>query len=257
MVPTRAADRAHGPGRVFAPQRTAPEDGQGQGGARGEVHGRVPEMPSPQAAGAQVFAMDAGEDVGEAPAAEPPPPLREVGPQAGLGRHGGIGYELVLSVTMPQSGDEVVDRVLAAYLKGVEERRVQEEKDKEKEKAKTRNKIIPDVRGADPSRAGGGTGPRVIPPRRIPERIKQQLVDVPVHSPPQVRTSERIQEQTPGSGLQVFLGSVFRSELRSRTSMFPSRRLSLRSEFPSTLRSRSPMSPCSWLFLRSEFPSEL
>ena len=32
-------------------------------------HGQVPEHPTPQAAGAQHFAMDAGEDVGEAPAA--------------------------------------------------------------------------------------------------------------------------------------------------------------------------------------------
>ena len=45
------------------------------------LHGQVPEHPTPQAAGAQHFAMDAGEDVGEAPAAGRPAPLLEVLPQ--------------------------------------------------------------------------------------------------------------------------------------------------------------------------------
>ena len=45
------------------------------------LHGQVPEHPTPQAAGAQHFAMDAGEDVGEALAAGRPAPLLEVLPQ--------------------------------------------------------------------------------------------------------------------------------------------------------------------------------
>ena len=62
-------------------------------------------------------------------------PLREVGPQVKMERHGGIGYELVLFAGhAARRGDEVVDRVLAAYLQGVEERRVQVEVEKEKEK---------------------------------------------------------------------------------------------------------------------------
>ena len=52
-------------------------------------------LPPPQAAGARYCAMDADEDEGEAPAAERPPPLREVRPQAGAGRHGGIGSDLL------------------------------------------------------------------------------------------------------------------------------------------------------------------
>ena len=51
------------------------------GGARDAQYGRVPEDALPQAAGARYFAMDAGEDVGEAPAAERPAPLLEVRPQ--------------------------------------------------------------------------------------------------------------------------------------------------------------------------------
>ena len=51
------------------------------GGARDELHGHAPEDAPPQAAGAQHFAMDAGEDVGEAPAAGRPAPLLEVLPQ--------------------------------------------------------------------------------------------------------------------------------------------------------------------------------
>ena len=51
------------------------------GGARDVLYGRVPKDALPQAAGAQYFAMDAGEDVGEAPAARRPAPLLEVLPQ--------------------------------------------------------------------------------------------------------------------------------------------------------------------------------
>ena len=50
-------------------------------GARDAQYGRVPEDALSQAAGARYFAMDAGEDVGEAPAAERPAPLLEVRPQ--------------------------------------------------------------------------------------------------------------------------------------------------------------------------------
>ena len=91
----RAAHAAYAPGHVSAPRRPkGTDDGQERGrGARVEVHGRVPEDASLQAAVAQYFAMDAGEDTGQAPAAERPSPLREVGPQARVGRHGGIGFE--------------------------------------------------------------------------------------------------------------------------------------------------------------------
>ena len=59
-----------------APRRqTIPRAG---GWERVALHGQVPEHPTPQAAGAQHFAMDAGEGVGEAPAAWRPAPLLEV-----------------------------------------------------------------------------------------------------------------------------------------------------------------------------------
>ena len=54
------------------------------GGARDVLFGCVPEDATPQAAGARYFAMDAGEDVGEAPAARRPALLLEVLP-AGAG----------------------------------------------------------------------------------------------------------------------------------------------------------------------------
>ena len=60
--------------------------------------------------------MDAGEDVGEAPAAGRPAPLMEVLPQVGLGRHGGIGYELVLASALPQ-GYQEAETSLPAFLK--------------------------------------------------------------------------------------------------------------------------------------------
>ena len=57
------------------------------GWERVALHGQVPEHPTPQAAGAQHFAMDAGEDVGEAPAAGRPAPLLEVRPQVRVQQH--------------------------------------------------------------------------------------------------------------------------------------------------------------------------
>ena len=82
VVATRAADGGCSPGHVPAPQRaTGTGDGQDGGGARDELHGYAPEDAPPQAAGAQHFAMDAGEDDGEAPAAGRPAPLLEVLPQ--------------------------------------------------------------------------------------------------------------------------------------------------------------------------------
>ena len=99
------------------------------GGARVEVHSRVPEdavpPPPPQAAGAQYFAMNADEDEGMAPAAGRPAPFPEVLPQAGLGRHGGVGYELVLANAVPQLGVELdaeqhsVVRMVSLWSQGV------------------------------------------------------------------------------------------------------------------------------------------
>ena len=174
------------------------------------------------------YEMETGED-GSAPAAGRPAPLMEVLPQAGLGRHGGIGFELVLSNTVPQlKGEEDVtdrgpaEKFLPVFLKRVKEK----EKRREKEKAMTRKvtaQEIPEVQGGAPSRmitpqernskriAGqepqaipqerisegiGEKVPRVIPPRRISERIQKQIVDAPEQSTSQMQTSERIQEQT-------------------------------------------------------------
>ena len=64
-------------------------------------------MPPPQAAGAQFFSL--GDDDVEAPAAMRPAPLDEVRPQMGYKRHCGSGFELVLDVTVPQLGRELVE----------------------------------------------------------------------------------------------------------------------------------------------------
>ena len=125
------------------------------GGRRVEVHGRVPEDASPQAAGARYFAMDAGEDTGQAPAAERPSPLREVGPQAGVGRHGGIGFEPVLSTAVPRvMEDEALDPGVLIFLRVMKEE-ADEKEEKEKEKVMTRKvtvQEIPEVQGGVPSR---------------------------------------------------------------------------------------------------------
>ena len=83
-------------------QRTA----RAGGGPRDVLHGRVPEHvppPPPQAASARYFAMDAGEDVGEAPAAGRPAPLLEVLPQEQVQRRTVEQIvDLVLEVPMLQ-----------------------------------------------------------------------------------------------------------------------------------------------------------
>ena len=130
----------------------------------------------------------------------------EVQPQAGLGRHGGIGYELVLASAVPQGVWEA-ETALHAFLKGEKEK--EEAKAKEKEKAATRKvtvQAIPEVQGGAPSRVatpqernskrtGGGKVPRVIPPRRISERIHEQSVGGPGQATPQRQISERTAEQ--------------------------------------------------------------
>ena len=126
----------------------------------------------------------------------------EVQPQTGLGRHGGIGFELVLSFAVPQGVWEA-ETALHAFLKGKKEK--EEAKEQEKKKAMTRKvtvQAIPEVQGGASSRAaphqermGGGKVPRVIPPRRISERIHEQIVDVPGLNTPQMHISKRIEEQ--------------------------------------------------------------
>ena len=54
--------------------------------------------------------MTLGRTRGEAPAAVRPSPLPEVLPQAGIGRHCGSGYELVLNAIVPQLGRGVVEK---------------------------------------------------------------------------------------------------------------------------------------------------
>ena len=71
-------------------------------------------MSSPQAAGARTFAMDAGEDVGEAPAAERPAPLLEVLPQEWVQRRtveqiDPVPVVPMLHVFVPQMVEQLVD----------------------------------------------------------------------------------------------------------------------------------------------------
>ena len=89
----------------------------------------------------------------EAPAAGRPAPLMEVQPQEGLGRHGGIGYELVLSNAVPQGVWEA-EMALHAFLKGEKEK--EEAKEREKKKALTRKVTVqafPEVQGGASFRA--------------------------------------------------------------------------------------------------------
>ena len=85
------------------------------GGPRVALHGHVPEHVPPQAAGAQYFAMDTGEDVGDAPAAERPAPLLEVLPQVWVQRRtveqivDPVPVVPMLHVLVPQMVEQLVD----------------------------------------------------------------------------------------------------------------------------------------------------
>ena len=88
--------------------------------------------------------------------------LSEVLPLSGLGRHGGIGYELVLSSAVTQ-GYQEAETTLPAFLK----------REREKEEAREREKVmnrkvtvqeIPEVQGGAPSRVA-------IPQERTSEQL--------------------------------------------------------------------------------------
>ena len=78
-------------------------------------HGQVPEHPTPQAASAQHFAMDAGEDFGEAPAAGRPALLLEVLPQERVQQRtveqivDPVPVVPLLHVFVPQMVEQLVD----------------------------------------------------------------------------------------------------------------------------------------------------
>ena len=113
MVATRAADGGSSPGHVPTPQR--PTGARTGRGARDELHGHAPEDALPQANGARYFAMDAGEDVGEAPAAGRPAPLLEVLPQERVQQRTAeqivdpVPVVPLLHVFVPQMVEQLVD----------------------------------------------------------------------------------------------------------------------------------------------------
>ena len=125
--------------------------------------------------------MDTGEDVEEVPAAERPPPSREVGPQPGDRRHGSIGYELVLSTTVPRvMEDEAWDPGVLIFLRAMkEEADEKEEKETGKKKQKGGAQVIPSRWISERILERTAPVPKVIPPRRISERIQKQNVAVP------------------------------------------------------------------------------
>ena len=117
MATARASERRNGPCRDDPPHSsTETDDGKG----RGEIaccttRPRSGACPPPQAAGAQYFAMDAGEDVGEAPAAERPAPLLEVLAQEWVQRRtveqivDPVPVVPMLQVFVPQMVEQLVD----------------------------------------------------------------------------------------------------------------------------------------------------
>ena len=99
-------------------------------GARGRARGEEEDeedyakgqtTPPPNAAATVYYPLTDDEGGGLA-AGERPPPLVEVRPQGQLGRHTGIGYELVLNPVLPPlgGGEEVPEVRAAAFSRAVD-----------------------------------------------------------------------------------------------------------------------------------------
>ena len=129
------------------------------GWERVALHGQVPEHPTPQAAGAQHFAMDAGEDVGEAPAAGRPAPLLEVLPQERIQQR---TAEQIVD-TAPQTVEQLVEAPTIVSLIDVIRQPVEQPVD-------------------IPVRAWSGTGGRLqgFLPRQYSSSSVEQIADIPV-----------------------------------------------------------------------------
>ena len=111
MVATRAAVDRCGPGHVLSPlSPTGTEDGQGQGGGeRDEEHGGGPEDPPPEEPGTQYYGLDDDDSVPELSGGRPGPVLDPGLSVAGMGRHTGEAFELVLDPVVPQLGRDIME----------------------------------------------------------------------------------------------------------------------------------------------------
>ena len=85
---------------------------------------------TPPPAGTQHFKLDDEDSVPEL-GGTLPDRLVDVRPQMGARRHGGIGYELVLSTAVPLLDPQEAEHAVSAFLRAVNE--VEEEKEKEKD----------------------------------------------------------------------------------------------------------------------------
>ena len=75
------------------------------GGAREDVHGEAPdEAPPPEEPGTQYYGLDDNDSVPELSGGRPGPVLDPGPPVAGMGRHTGEAFELVLDPVVPQLG---------------------------------------------------------------------------------------------------------------------------------------------------------
>ena len=85
--------------------------------------------------------MDTGEDDGSAPAAERPAPLLEVLPQAGLRRHTGEAFELVLDPVVPQLGRDLAEQTSQELVRLIYETLMEVEREKSKSGSRSSNKM--------------------------------------------------------------------------------------------------------------------
>ena len=148
------------------------------GGGGNELHytAKFRNIPPLQAAGAQHFAMDAGEDVGEAPAAGRPAPLLEVLPQERVQQRTAeqivdpVPVVPLLHAFVPQMVESLVD-ILAPLDFRVAEQVI------EVPKIVCPPRRNVDLQGFPPRQSS--TAP-CFPLERISEQTVEQIVDIPV-----------------------------------------------------------------------------
>ena len=93
-----------------------PEKARAGGRVREELHGEAPEELPLQEPGTQYYAMTPEDWCVPELGGGRPAPVLEPRPPEGMGRHTGVGYEVLLDVRVPKMGAQDAERALPAFL---------------------------------------------------------------------------------------------------------------------------------------------
>ena len=113
-----------------------------RGGARVDVHGEAPdEAPPPEEPGTQYYGFDDNDSVPELSGGRPGPVLDPGPPVAGMGRHTGEAFELVLDPVVPQLGRDLAEQTSQELVCLIFETLEQVEREQLKSGSRSSNKM--------------------------------------------------------------------------------------------------------------------